>query len=966
MQQRTKIAVAVAVALHSMTALAQDAAPSLARVEVTGSRIRQVDLETAQPIQVMTQEQIQKSGLVTVGDIINNLSSAGSPSFSKGGALTSNRENGGQYANLRNLGGQRVLVLVNGKRWTQSVAGFTDMSTIPSSMIERVDVLKDGASSIYGSDAIAGVINFVLKKSMEGGQLSLYTGQNEKGDGKNKDFSLSYGAGNDKASLMFGLTHTESGAVWAKDREITAYSRGPNFPLENLGGGPWGRIRYVSASGGPTGIDKILNHTGDQLNPGVGQDSRNPANYHDVIGLTPVPADNFNTTSQMVFSMPSKLDTIFTKGEVSLPYDMRIVTTAMYSQRKGVSTTAGYPLSSTAQSKYPVYIDKDSYYNPYGNQVAGAGLGRDLFFYRRTIEVPRVTENTNRTLHLDASLEGGFELRNLPWTWSIGWNHSKVQGDTMATGNVNLLNLKKALGPSFRNAAGVIQCGTAASPIALADCTPFDILGGPTASTKQALDYIMSVGGYNYGSKIDSGTADISGELFQLPAGALGFAAGVEHRTVEGEDLPGQFQRSGFSTDLAGNPTFGRYQVREAYAELQIPVLKNKPFVESLSFNLATRYSDYSNFGSTNNSKASFMYKPTKDMLVRGTWAEGFRAPTVGDTFGGGQQAFDTYLDPCDTVYGEAARTPAVLARCTSGFGGVIGTPAGFRQRISSGAAITSSGGAQTAFPFNASAGNAFLQPETAVTRTLGVVLNPSFMPGFSAAVDWYSINIDNRITAVSANYIAGQCYTEGLTDFCSSIRRDAATGAINDLSRGNANLGQIKTEGVDVELRYRLPRFSWGQVALKSETTYLDEYSTKSSAASRWIDFSGEYDLHRWKSNFTADWSLGNWSATWGMRWVSAVLDQCLNIPKRWECNAPTTFRPGATSAGANRLPSLTYHDINASYKFPWNGRVMVGVNNVFDKKPRFTLLGASSATTVDADLPIDRFFYVRDNQSF
>jgi len=966
MQQRTKIAVAVAVALHSMTALAQDAAPTLQRVEVTGSRIRQVDLETAQPIQVMTQEQIQKSGLVTVGDIINNLSSAGSPSFSKGGALTSNRENGGQYANLRNLGGQRVLVLVNGKRWTQSVAGFTDMSTIPSSMIERVDVLKDGASSIYGSDAIAGVINVVLKKSMQGGQLSLYTGQNEKGDGKNKDFSLSYGAGNDKASLMFGLSHTEAGAVWAKDRESTRYSRGPNFPLENLIGGPWGRIRYVSASGGPTGIDKILNHTGDQENPGVGADSRNPANYHDVANLTPVNADLYNATQQMVFAMPSKLDTIFTKGEVSLPYDMRLVTTAMYSQRKGVSTTAGYPLSSTSQSKYPVYIDKDSYYNPYGNQVAGAGNGRDLFFYRRTIEVPRVTENTNRTLHLDATLEGGFELRGLPWTWSAGWNHSRVQGDTQATGNINLLNLKKALGPSFRNAAGVIQCGTAAAPIPLADCTPFDILGGPSASTQQALDYIMSVGGYNYGSKIDSGTADISGELFQLPAGALGFAAGVEHRTVEGEDLPGQFQRSGFSTDLAGNPTFGRYQVREAYAELQIPVLKNKPFVESLSFNLATRYSDYSNFGSTNNSKFSFMYKPTKDMLVRGTWAEGFRAPTVGDTFGGGQQSFDTYLDPCDTVYGEAARTPAVLARCNSGFGGVIGTPASFRQRSATGAAITSSGGQQSAFPFNASAGNAFLQPETAVTRTLGLVFNPSFVPGFSAAVDWYSIQIDNRITAVSATYIANQCFVEGLADFCSSIRRDPVTGAINQLSRGNANLGQIKTEGVDVELRYRLPRFAWGQVSLKSETTYLDEYSTKSSAAARWIDFSGEYDLHRWKSNFTADWSLGNWGATWGMRYVSPVLDQCLNIPKRWECNAPTTFRPGASSAGANRLPSLTYHDINASYKFAWNGRIMVGVNNVFDKKPRFTLLGASSATTVDADLPLDRFFYVRYNQSF
>ena len=968
MQQRTKIALAVAVALQSMISVAQ-AQETLQRVEVTGSRIRTVDLATSQPVQVMTQEQIQRTGLVTVGDIINNMSSAGSPAFSKGGALTSNRENGGQYANLRNLGGQRLLVLVNGKRWTQSVAGFTDMSTIPSSMIDRIEVLKDGASAIYGSDAIAGVINFILKKSMDGGQLSIYTGQNEKGDGKNRDFSLSYGAGNDKASLMFGLSHTESGAVWARDREITAYSRGPNFPLENLGGGPWGRIRQVSASGGATGFDKILNHTGDQNAPGVGADSRDRNNYHDVAALTPVPADNFNTTSQMVFAMPSKLDTIFTKGELAMPFDTRLVTTAMYSQRKGTSTTAGYPLQSGAQSKFPVYIDKDSYYNPYGNQAAAtvAGTGQDLFFYRRTIEVPRVTRNTNRALHIDATLEGEFSLRGLPWNWSAGWNHSKSDGGTLGTGNTNLLNLKKALGPSFRNASGVVQCGTPTTPIPLGECVPFNVLGGPSASTPEALNYILSTGQASYGSKIDSGTLDIGGEIFTLPAGALGFAAGLEHRTVTGVDQPGQFEQSGFSTDLAGNATRGRYTVKEAYAELNIPVLKGLPFVEALNFNLATRYSDYSNFGSTNNSKASFTYRPIKDVLARGTWAEGFRAPTVGDTFGGGQQSFDTgWLDPCDTVYGEAARTPAVAARCASGFGGIVGTPAGYRQRTQSGAAITSSGGAQTAYPFNASAGNAFLQPETAVTRTLGLVYNPSFLPGLSAAVDWYSIKINNRITAVSANYMAGQCYTEGLAEFCSQIRRDAATGQVIALSRGNANLGQIKTEGVDLDLRYRLPRTSFGQFSVRSETTYLDEYSTKSSAAARWIDFSGEYDLHRWKSNLTSDWALGNWSATWGMRYVSAVLDQCLNIPKGWECNSPTVFRPGASSPGANRRGSLTYHDFSVGYNLPWKGRLLAGVNNAFHKKPRFTLLGASSATTVDADLPIDRFFYVRYNQSF
>ncbi|QOY95536.1 hypothetical protein IM543_06675 [Massilia sp. UMI-21] len=153
---------------------------------------------------------------------------------------------------------------------------------------------------------------------------------------------------------MFGVSHSEQGAVWARDREITKYSRGPDFPLENLIGGPRGRIRQVSASGGPTGFDRILNHTGAQDGDGLGQDSRKPANYHDVAALTPVTADLFNATNQMVFAMPSKLDTIFTKGELQLPYDMRLVRTAMFAQRKGVSTTAAYPLSPTSQSKYPV------------------------------------------------------------------------------------------------------------------------------------------------------------------------------------------------------------------------------------------------------------------------------------------------------------------------------------------------------------------------------------------------------------------------------------------------------------------------------------------------------------------------------------------------------------------------------------------------------------------------------------
>jgi len=972
MQQPTKIAMAVAIALQAMSTLAQaqtisetqqpaPATASTQRVEVTGSRIRQVDLETAQPIQVVTQEQIQKSGLITVGDILNNLSAAGTPAFSKGSVLTSNREQGGQYLNLRNLGSNRLLVLVNGKRWTATVAGYTDMSTIPSAFIERIDILKDGASSIYGSDAIAGVVNIILKKTMVGGQASAYAGQNELGDGKNKDYSVSYGAGDDKANLMFGLSNSSQGEVWAKDRAVTAYSNGPAHFNAGFGTGPWGRIRQVSASGAATGFNQYLNHSGSYEGDGIGASSRVPGNYHTYAGAD---ADTYNSTSQMMFASPTRLTTLFTKGSIALPYDMRFSTTAMYADRVSSRQVAGYPVNSLTQSKYPVYVDKDSYFNPYGNQVAGAGKGQDLFFYRRTIEVPRVTENENRTLHVDAVLEGDFTVLNKAWNWNVGYNHSAISGTVLQTGNLNLLNLKKALGPSFRNASGQIQCGTPTAAIPLAECVPFDILGGPSASSAAALNYVMSTGQATYGSTINSATADITGELFSLPAGALSMAAGLEHRSIRGYDRPGQFEQSGYSTDLAGNATYGKYTVREAYLEFNVPLLKNVPFAELLSVDVASRYSDYSNFGNTTNSKISVMWKPVRDLLARGTFAEGFRAPTLSDTFGGGSQSYDSYLDACDSLYGEAAKNSAVKARCTA-----AGVPVNFRQVNQAGTPVPAAG-AQSPVPFNTGAGNSSLQPETATTKTFGLVYSPTWLNGASISLDYFDIHVKNRITGVSAAYEINQCYVNGVQDFCDKIKRDAVTGQISSLSRGNANLGELATKGIDLTFAYRFPRTAYGQFGVRSESTYTDRYEIKSTATSNFVNYAGEFGINRVKSNLALDWNMANWNVTLSSRYYSKVKVHCWSAVNNLECSNPNDTASWGT--GYSRLGSMTYNDLSIGYTLPWKGKLLVGANNVFNRKPIVvydagsTYGGPSSAAAVDPERPIDRFFYVRYNQAF
>ena len=969
MHQRTKIAVAVAMALNSLTAFAQAQAEAEAptRVEITGSRIRQVDLETAQPVQKITAQQIQATGLITVGDILNQMTSAGTPAFSKGAVLTSNREQGGQYIDMRNLGANRLLVLVNGKRWTQSVDGYTDMSTVPASMIERIDILKDGASSIYGSDAIAGVVNIILKKRLEGAAISVYKGINEKGDGKSEDYSLSYGANGEKASMMFGISHSKTEPVWANKRDITSQSFGTgDFFGANFGAGPWGRITPITALGASNidpkagGFNKFLNHTGSFDGSGVGADARNPANYHTYAGAN---EDKYNSSQQMMFQAPTKLTSIFTKGTIELPMDLRFTTTAMYAERSSTRQIAGHPINSTVQPNYRVFIDKDSYFNPYGNQVAGAGKGQDLFFARRTVEQPRITDNNNQTLHIDATLEGEFTLRGLPWSWSAGYNHNSIKGENLSTGNINLLNLKKALGPSFMNAAGQVQCGSAASPTPFSQCTPFNILGGPSVSNPEAWKYIMSNGQGTYGSTVNSITADVSGELFTLPAGAVGVAGGIEKRDVRGYDRPGQFEQSGYSTDLAAKTTEGRYSVKELYLEANIPLLKDKPFAKLLSIDLASRYSDYDNVGSTTNSKASFMWKPVNDFLARGTWAEGFRAPALGDTFGGGGQSFDSYLDPCDSKFGMAARDPAVALRCKN-----TGVPAGYRQLNQSGKAVTAAG-AQSTVAFNTGVGNNTLTPETAKTKTLGFVYSPSYVPGFTASLDWFKIDVKKQISGWDAADVIGNCVIDNLTKYCADVVRDA-TGAVVGLSRGRINKGELSTEGFDIGLNYRLPRTSYGNFAVRTESTVLRSFKEKKSDLAEWQEYAGEFTYSRLKSNVSLDWMMGNWSSTLTLRYMSGVKDLCLDTEV--QCSNPDAPGVSYKNGAYNKRGSTTYTDLNVAYKTSWNGQISVGANNLFDRAPRLMYaatsqgVGISSSSAVDPNVPIDRFVYVRYNQSF
>jgi len=954
MKQKTLLATAVAAALMlpAWTAFAQDAtqggdatspesAKKLETITVTGSRIRSVDVETAQPVFTMDRAQIQATGLTDVSDILQRMVSAGTPDITPQDTLSSGSDVGGRYTSIRYLGSQRTLVLVNGRRWSTSINGLTDLSTIPTSMIERIEVLKDGASSIYGSDAIGGVVNIITRDHYNGAEANVYYGQNQKGDGQQQQYDITFGTSTDKSNTIFSASYQNTDAIWDRKRQETTYAYGPRHPTDGYGQGAWGRVVDPA-----TGESYVINHANGQAG-----DTSNLANYH---LYDPSNVDDlYNTQADMTFRAPTRLKNLFAQERYNLTDNVTLRATGSYSERSSSSQLAGYPFRSDGNQQ--VLISGDNAYNPFP--------GQDVEFFRRTVELPRVTESTSKLSHFDVGAEGYFALGAHDWNWDVTYNYSKADIHQTTTGNLNLLNAAKALGPTAV-VDGQVVCADADDRAA--GCVPWNILAGPGGTPQSVWNYVAAVEQASAKDTTQDFSANVGGGLFDLPAGTVNLALGVEHRRESGSFTPDQFASSGYSTDLASAPTRGAYQLNEAYAELDVPVLRDLPGAQELGVNVSSRYSHYSNFGSTTNNKYSFRWRPIEDLLVRGTYAEGFRAPTLNDLYGGTGQSFESFLDPCDSVYGAAASNAGVASACRA-----AGVPAGYRQITQSGAPISSAQGGQTPTPF-LSGSNPDLKPETSVTRTLGLVYSPHYVQGLDFTLDYYRINIKNTIQSVLASDILNYCYVQNAPAFCGRFTR-GADGAITSLNESLANLGRLNTEGYDFSVHYRLPQTSFGQFVATLDSTYLTKYEVQNGPGqpvqgqAGMIEPATTQGLFRVRANASLDWSYGNFGATWTLRYFSGLRDSCWDVGV--ECNEPNYTNPWIGTVGASSKGGVTFNDAQFRYKLPWNGTVSVGVNNLFNKKGPYYYNVTASGSGSPPYLPlfdIDRYFYVSYNQKF
>ncbi|MEN1995813.1 MULTISPECIES: TonB-dependent receptor [Stenotrophomonas] len=925
----------IASAAGTGSAVAQEATgtTNLDRISVTGSRIRQVDVETAQPVLTISRADIQNQGFSSVGDILQNISAAGSPNFSRASPLTSNQEAGGQYIDLRNLGAQRTLVLVNGKRLGISPDGYQDISIIPTSMVERIDVLKDGASSIYGSDAMAGVINIITRKNFDGLEANVYKGQYSQGDGEKETYDFVMGFSGDRGSLTVGAEYHKEEGVWAKDRPFTADTYPDWDPAASLTTvGQWGNWRVGNA--------------GNWQAPNRGGTALGPGQFH-----SQTSADTSRSSDQMHLLTPLERRSLFVSGNYDITDNVRFTTDLSYTKRESQRQIAGYPLQSSA---YGIPMSADSYFNPTGGVA-------DVNWRRRGWEVPRTTDSTLTTWRFAAALEGSFEIGDRFFSWDVGSLYNENDSLLINNGNFYIPAVADAVGPSFQNAAGQIVCGTPGNEIA--GCVPWNPFAGfGTGAVANSLDD-PNVRNYLFREEHATGKtsthnyfANLSGTIVPLPAGDLGFAVGYEYRKESGAFNPDAIAQSGDSTNLASGPTKGSYALDEFYLELNIPILADLAFAKELTLDLATRYSDFTSFGDTTNNKFGLKWRPIDDLLVRATYAEGFRAPTIGDLYGGTSQTFPTnFVDPCDSVYGDVRGS----ARCVQDVG------QGYRQ-LQQGFVPTTGRAAQSPVPFN-SGSNPNLTPETSESKTVGFVYSPSYVTGLSVGVDWWSIRIDNTIVTDSPNLIMEDCYVRLIESRCSMFTRDPANGNIvGTLNYGNRNAGYTETEGFDFDISYSRDT-DFGRFSAKSSTTYVGKYEEKSTDDADAVPSqnNGFGAYFRVRSNLGLGWSMNDLSVNWNLRYYSGTKESCRFTTR---CTLPNYSAPDTLGviSPQTELGAVTFHDVQVSYATPWNATVAVGANNVFNKVGPMMTSQPSSNFSYYGGYDIGRFLYMKYSQKF
>ena len=913
---------AMLMALGTVAVQAQSVSPVVIADEapgetiiVTGSRIRQDPLSQSSPVVVLDQASIARTGISSIADILQRLpSSAGglNTKVNNSGNIGNPPDGGGVGAgsaviDLRYLGAKRTLVLVDGLRFVNgsSASGIpstVDLNTIPANMIERIEVLQSGQSPLYGSDALAGVVNIITKSSQEGLQLNAQFGTFRQGDGHTQDYNASYGIKGPTTSVVFGASYVKQEAVSTADR---AGSRFPNpgqtSCTDPIGGCSSATLNGFFAVGGPTLTLKAPVSGRPRFDP---LDPTGPNS--DFKRLTT--ADRFNFAPFNYFLTPSERYGAFISIKQELTENVNLRVNAVYNRRNSQNQAAFLPLfigpdAGNGNLLDTISIDVTNPFNPFGRTLSAGKPGEEPANYstvrRRLIEAGQrtYTQEVN-TMSLTAGLDGSFLVGERKWYWDasvvLGYNDARQ----LFTGNVNAAKLAQALGP-------ISAC--------TGPCVPFNIFGGQGSVTPAMLGFVGFDERSRSSQTLNDYTANISGELFDLPAGPIGFAAGYEHRVQRGSFDPDPVIAAGLGSDIPALPARGAYNSDEIYAEVRIPILKEVPFFHSLEVNGAVRHADFSTSGSSTTFTGSALWKPVADLLFRGSYAEGFRAPSIGENFGAASRSDAPIDDPCTNVPGSPYQSSAtVRANCTAN-----GVPANGSYQEPLGGQVSVTTG-----------GNTALRPETSTTLLFGGVYSPGwardggFASLLSLEANYYDIKVMGAIAPIDPAITLARCANSGDALSCAAVSR-TPNGFITRVNGLLQNIGEIQTRGIDLTLTYRSPTTSAGAFGVSINGNFLLKYTetVPAQVGTTTTDYRGltrgfpDQSYPKFKGTGVVDWTMGDFAASFTGRYIQSVEE-----------------------ADGKKLDSRFYSDIQLIYSpsaFDRRVSFAIGVNNVFNQDP-------------------------------
>jgi iron complex outermembrane recepter protein len=924
-------AIACAVTLPALAA--ED--PAIAEVIVTGSRIARPDVEATVPVQIISGELVQEQGSPNVADILAEIPAVGTATFSRTNSNFSSISNGISTINLRNMQDKRTLVLINGRRVVSGAGGTStvDLNNIPTDLIQNVQVLTGGASAVYGSEAIAGVVNFILKDNFEGVHFRGQTGRSSEGDSERHLFSVTGGMNiGERGNVTANVQYDRDDGLRSKERAISAN----DVPFRSSVP-PQGRFPVANGSNWTYSPDGVLQ---------AGFDAA---------------VNGFNRNAERYIAVPLERTLVTVLGNYELTDSVQAFFEGGYSDMQSNSRLEPFA-ASNSDFRLP-------------DGTTSLGVQRDNPFLPAAIRADMIAHGVN-AVPVVKRMNGVFDRSNQndrtfyrgviglkgdlgsDWNWDVYYNQSQTKEST-TSGTALRDRLYYALDAVDGGASGPVCRDVAARA---AGCVPFNPFGFNSVSP-EAANYVTAGGiqdTYDATIKQQVAAANITGPVLSLPAGELMVAAGVEYRKEKSTEIYSAVTQAGATLGNALSNAIGDYNVKEVYVETIVPLLTDAPFVRQLDFEAAFRLGDYSTVGSVNSWKAGMSWTPLQDIRFRAVYSRATRAPNIGELFAGPLQTFPGggLSDPCN---GTTAATPGAVAdycRSIPGIAQQIAANGSFRY--------DNNADGQSIEGFDRS--NPNLHEEVAKTWTVGFVLTPQALRNFTMSVDWFQIKIDDAITLAPRQLTINDCVNSlGTSPSCALITRETVgtarprtPGTVFNIDSPQINAASIETSGVDVAAGYAFDFANDQRLAFTLAYTYLDKLTLQQRSDLTPTNNKGQLNgdgrlgagfEHR--ANLGVTYSIDRFSANWRVNYLGPIKDT-LNE------NGP------ALDANENEVGSYAYHDAQLRYKFGGDEEynVYLGVDNVFNKKPPLiNQNGASNITgtetAADSYDPFGRFYY-------